>query len=164
MWDLPRPGLEPVSPALAGRFSTTAPPGKPSIKTLTKNSKNNKIRVYRIRGCCNSENQRTLRQQRHFFAWATCQFWTHGSSLSIWALLKQKINKALAEPQAGDLERRPGSSHPADTPTHKASEEQKGSPAEPQCWVDSTEFRTHQGKMHKWACQALGQMPWRSLP
>ena len=29
MWDLPRPGLEPVSPALAGRFSITAPPGKP---------------------------------------------------------------------------------------------------------------------------------------
>ena len=29
MWDLPRPGLEPVSPALSGRFSTTAPPGKP---------------------------------------------------------------------------------------------------------------------------------------
>ena len=29
MWDLPRPGLEPVSPALAGRFSNTAPPGKP---------------------------------------------------------------------------------------------------------------------------------------
>ena len=29
MWDLPRPGLEPASPALAGRFSTTAPPGKP---------------------------------------------------------------------------------------------------------------------------------------
>ena len=29
MWDLPRPGLEPVSPALAGRCSTTAPPGKP---------------------------------------------------------------------------------------------------------------------------------------
>ena len=31
MWDPPRPGLEPVSPALADRFSTTAPPGKPSI-------------------------------------------------------------------------------------------------------------------------------------
>ena len=30
MWDLPRPGLEPMYPALAGRFSTTAPPGKPS--------------------------------------------------------------------------------------------------------------------------------------
>ncbi|XP_060025592.1 echinoderm microtubule-associated protein-like 4 isoform X8 [Lagenorhynchus albirostris] len=26
MWDLPRPELEPVSPALTGRFSTTAPP------------------------------------------------------------------------------------------------------------------------------------------
>ena len=42
-WDLPRPGLEPVSLALAGRFSTTEPPGKPwesyfnqkyAIKTL----------------------------------------------------------------------------------------------------------------------------------
>ena len=29
MWDLPRPGLEPVSPAVAGRFSTTVPAGKP---------------------------------------------------------------------------------------------------------------------------------------
>ena len=29
MWDPPRPGPEPVSPALAGRLSTTAPPGKP---------------------------------------------------------------------------------------------------------------------------------------
>ena len=28
-WDLPRPGLEPVSSELAGRLSTTAPPGKP---------------------------------------------------------------------------------------------------------------------------------------
>ena len=34
MWDLPRPGLEAVSPALAGRFSTTAPPGKPLLATL----------------------------------------------------------------------------------------------------------------------------------
>ena len=31
MWDLPRPGLEPVSRALAGRFATTAPLGKPSF-------------------------------------------------------------------------------------------------------------------------------------
>ena len=29
MWDPPRPGLEPVSPALAGKLSTAAPPGKP---------------------------------------------------------------------------------------------------------------------------------------
>ena len=29
MWDPPRPGPEPMSPALAGRLPTTAPPGKP---------------------------------------------------------------------------------------------------------------------------------------
>ena len=29
MWDLPGPGIEPVTPALAGGFLTTAPPGKP---------------------------------------------------------------------------------------------------------------------------------------
>ena len=29
MWDPPRPGLEHVYPASAGRLSTTAPPGKP---------------------------------------------------------------------------------------------------------------------------------------
>ena len=28
MWDLPGPGLKPVTPALAGGFLTTAPPGK----------------------------------------------------------------------------------------------------------------------------------------
>ena len=31
MWDLPGPGLEPVSPALAGGFLTTGPPGKPGF-------------------------------------------------------------------------------------------------------------------------------------
>ena len=36
MWDLPRPGLEPVSPALVDRFSTTAPPGKPCSTILTR--------------------------------------------------------------------------------------------------------------------------------
>ena len=30
MWDLPEPGLEPLSTALAGGFLSTAPPGKPS--------------------------------------------------------------------------------------------------------------------------------------
>ena len=29
MWDLPGPGLEPMSPALADGFLTTVPPGKP---------------------------------------------------------------------------------------------------------------------------------------
>ena len=34
MWDPPRPGLEPVSPAPAGRLSATVPPGKPSSTVL----------------------------------------------------------------------------------------------------------------------------------
>ena len=34
MWDPLRPGLKPVSPAPAGRLSTTAPPGKPSLTFL----------------------------------------------------------------------------------------------------------------------------------
>ena len=38
MWDLPRPGPEPVSPALAGRLSTTAPPGKPHFCISNKQS------------------------------------------------------------------------------------------------------------------------------
>ena len=33
LWDLPGPGLEPMSPALAGRLLTTAPPGK-SLVTI----------------------------------------------------------------------------------------------------------------------------------
>ena len=34
MWDLPGPGLKPVSPALAGGFLTTAPPGKSLARHL----------------------------------------------------------------------------------------------------------------------------------
>ena len=34
MWDLPRPGLEPVSPALAGGFLTTVPAGKTGRSVL----------------------------------------------------------------------------------------------------------------------------------
>ena len=37
-WNLPRPGIEPMSPAWAGRFSTTRPPGKSQVKTDTPNS------------------------------------------------------------------------------------------------------------------------------
>ena len=34
MWDLPEPGLEPVSPELTGGFLTSAPPGKPLVFLL----------------------------------------------------------------------------------------------------------------------------------
>ena len=48
MWDLPRPGVEPVSPALTGGFLTTAPPGKSSIvfdKLVSGNSYVRKLNV-----------------------------------------------------------------------------------------------------------------------
>ena len=35
IWDLPKLGIEPVSPALAGRFLTSGPPEKSSIFKLT---------------------------------------------------------------------------------------------------------------------------------
>jgi len=34
MWDLPRPGMEPASPALASRFFTIEPPGKIDFRFL----------------------------------------------------------------------------------------------------------------------------------
>ena len=42
MWDLPGPGLEPVSPALAGGFLTTAPPGE-SANMFNHNIKKKKL-------------------------------------------------------------------------------------------------------------------------
>ena len=35
VWDLPGPGIEPVSPALASKFLTADPPGKPQNLNLT---------------------------------------------------------------------------------------------------------------------------------
>ena len=34
MWDPPGPGFEPISPALAGGFLTTVPPGKPKLLSI----------------------------------------------------------------------------------------------------------------------------------
>ena len=34
MWDLPGPGIEPMSPALAGGFLTTGPPGNPQKRSI----------------------------------------------------------------------------------------------------------------------------------
>ena len=40
MWDLPGPGLEPLSPVLAGGFLTTAPPGKSRFANLQRKTAN----------------------------------------------------------------------------------------------------------------------------
>ena len=38
MWDLPGPGIKPVTPSLAGGFLTTAPPGKSPHLVLHKSN------------------------------------------------------------------------------------------------------------------------------
>ena len=45
MWDLPRPGLEPVSHTLAGGFLTTVPPGKSWIFKILVVSKDHSLRI-----------------------------------------------------------------------------------------------------------------------
>ena len=44
MWDLPGPGLESMSPAMAGGFSTTVPPGKPGKDFLDVTTKAQSIK------------------------------------------------------------------------------------------------------------------------
>ena len=51
MWDLPGPGLEPVSPALAGEFLTTAPPGKPYTVGTNKCPEAAQSTSFNGRGC-----------------------------------------------------------------------------------------------------------------
>ena len=48
MWDLPGPGIKPMSPALAGRFFNTEPPGKPSFffSVLSEVHNNKRQRVF----------------------------------------------------------------------------------------------------------------------
>ena len=69
MWDLPRPGLEPVSPALAGRLSTTAPPGKPQIGLLS--SQNSSL--------SSATDQKFLKKKRLIMPFMQSRFQGHGS-------------------------------------------------------------------------------------
>ena len=48
MWDLSEPGLDPVSPALAGGFLTTAPPGKSPHSILLVSSVQNTVQYFYI--------------------------------------------------------------------------------------------------------------------
>ena len=48
MWDLPGPGMEPASPALAGGFLTTAPPGKSLFHLFITRMSTICIRLFKI--------------------------------------------------------------------------------------------------------------------
>ena len=50
-WDLPNPGIKPTSPALADRFFTTEPPGKPSTGSGTKQNLNSSLSSSIQLGC-----------------------------------------------------------------------------------------------------------------
>ena len=49
MWNLPGPGIKPTSPALAGGFLTTGPPGKSNLSAF-----------YRLRKLTNSREPNTI--------------------------------------------------------------------------------------------------------
>ena len=49
MWDLPEPGIEPVSPALAGGFLTTEPAGKPKLSYFKWNQTTTSISLNKLR-------------------------------------------------------------------------------------------------------------------
>ena len=78
MWDLPGPGLEPVSPALAGGFLTTAPPGKPQHVFLNQVSVFTILRPYIV----HHRSALFLVPHSHTSFLCTCgQFFPKGSNI-----------------------------------------------------------------------------------
>ena len=86
MWDPPRPGLEPMSPALAGGFSTTAPPGKPSLTNF--------VARVSLKNC-------SCLDQLKLQSWVLCaHFWMKQSSLpSLFSTLNspEELNEKIKE-------------------------------------------------------------------
>ena len=66
MWDLPRPGLEPVSPALVSGFSTTAPPGKPQSNLEKENWRNQAPRLQTIPQSYSNQDSMVLSQKQKY--------------------------------------------------------------------------------------------------
>ena len=99
MWDPPRPGLEPVSPALAGRFSTTAPPGKPQMfyifyikrsdaqLNVTADSSNPYISLFFLK---TSYLLWSWRQKRFVFVFVFCHFSFSTTKVNIFCLNLRK--------------------------------------------------------------------------
>ena len=90
MWDLPGPGIEPMSPALAGGFLPTAPPGKSQcIKILLCH-----VRLYQAHSQIGGKAaamifhtivERTLngpRSKKHWF-YSQCSTFLQGSHLTL---------------------------------------------------------------------------------
>ena len=65
MWDLPGPGIEPVSPASAGGFLTTAPPGKSLWGFLLTEAKLFSAHILRFSDCRTSPGSCPVEWEGH---------------------------------------------------------------------------------------------------
>ena len=82
---LPNPGIEPASPALAGRFFTTVPPGKPVILVLTTFHKLNiqpillasSNRAHQTRGFSSIVRSLTPLSAFHQWIFQVTNLWSH---------------------------------------------------------------------------------------
>ena len=99
MWDLPRPGLEPVSTALAGRLSTTAPPGKPQMQFFL-------LHWCWSHLCCSEKNNLNSSFFPHlhilwYYAPNTSRIWWHLTHNCCYALLSSNNSFWLKSPLSG---------------------------------------------------------------
>ena len=73
MWDLPEPGVEPLSPSLAETFFTTEPPGKPQDIFFFFFSRNSETESNN--GWYNRPGQDKPRSVRNCSPWNRCMGW-----------------------------------------------------------------------------------------
>ena len=73
MWDLPGPGLEPVSPALAGGFLTTVPPGKSPKSDHFKFRKQTYVKKQFMKRNANQNDRKNNFNMREDITWALRQ-------------------------------------------------------------------------------------------
>ena len=100
MWDLPGPGIEPVSPALAGRLLTTGPkPGDFFFLKYLFLGKKEKIYLATSGLSCRTQNLRCL--TRNLLLWCVVSLvMAHGlSNRGVWAQLPEACRVLL--PQSG---------------------------------------------------------------
>ena len=90
MWDLPRPGIEPISLALAGRFFATEPPGKPCINLV-------RLPMPSLPVCLALHTMTAMKWQRHHVSLQTTEKppWTPCQRLQRAPLLWKSSGEAL---------------------------------------------------------------------
>ena len=82
LWNLPRPGTEPVSPALSGRFLSIVPPGKMQLLNTLGNQKNSCDLLYHSALKLNPQYFRGMPISREAEDWVTGSVmgWQHSQA------------------------------------------------------------------------------------